>query len=210
MPLITAPVMVILLPGLLPAGLLILMLPLNVYVAWRERGALDRFGMTWITAGRVAGTLAGVAVLAALPPHRLGALVGAATLAAVVATLLAPSFTPDRKAFVAAGIVTGITETTTGVGGPPLALVYQHHPGPTLRATIAACFLVGEVISLALLALTHHVHRQHLYAAGLLIPALALGSVISRHVHRRLDDRVLRNLVLGFALLSGIVLLARA
>ncbi|HET9650648.1 MAG TPA: hypothetical protein VFP36_00580, partial [Usitatibacter sp.] len=57
--LITAPVMAMLAPQLVPVGLLALMLPLNAYVAWRERAALDRFGMTWITAGRVAGTAAG-------------------------------------------------------------------------------------------------------------------------------------------------------
>lgn len=207
--LITAPILAAVRPELLPAGLLILMLPLNAYVAWRERAALDRFGLTWITAGRVAGTAVGAWIVAALPPRRLGLLVGAATVAAVVATWLAPSFTAGRKAFLGAGVVTGITETATGVGGPPLALVYQHHPGATLRATIAACFLVGELLSLALLAAAGHVGGEHLRAAGVLLPALAVGSVASRHVHRRLDGALLRTVVLGSALLSGIALLAR-
>jgi hypothetical protein len=29
----------------------------------------------------------------------------------------------------------------------------QHHPAPTLRATIALCFLLGEIFSLAVLAM---------------------------------------------------------
>ena len=41
-------------------------------------------------------------------------------------------------AFLAAGLITGITETATGIGGPPLALTLQHRPVSEMRATIAA------------------------------------------------------------------------
>lgn len=54
---------------------------------------------------------------------------------------------------MSAGSITGVTETATGIGGPPLALVFQHHPGPVVRTTIAACFLVGQVVSLVMLML---------------------------------------------------------
>jgi hypothetical protein len=36
-------------PDLVPVSLLMLMIPLNVYVAWREWEALDRSGVTWTT-----------------------------------------------------------------------------------------------------------------------------------------------------------------
>ena len=49
--------------SLLPVTLLILMLPLNFVVAWRERDAIDRQGTTWITVGRFFGTFLGMAVL---------------------------------------------------------------------------------------------------------------------------------------------------
>jgi uncharacterized protein len=207
--LITAPVAALVFPRLLPAGLLVLMLPLNGYVAWRERGAVDRSGGAWITGGRVVGTAGGLWLLSAVSAQHLNTLVGAATLFAVLATILAPSFKPGRRAFVTAGVVTGITETATGVGGPPLALVYQHHPGPTLRSTIAVCFLAGEAMSLALLAATGRVGPDQLAAAGLLLPALGLGSAMSRRFHHRLDGRVLRAVVLAFALASAIAVLVR-
>jgi len=131
--LIVAPVLGFLAPQLLPVCLLALMIPLNVYVAWRERAALDRSGAGWITLGRFAGTFGGLWVLAALSSSHLNMLIGAATVLAAVATLVAPSFTPGRPACITAGLITGITETATGIGGPPLALVYQHQPAPTLR-----------------------------------------------------------------------------
>jgi len=207
--LIVAPVLGFLAPQLLPVCLLALIIPLNVYVAWRERAALDRSGAGWITLGRFAGTFGGLWVLAALSSSHLNMLIGAATVLAAVATLLAPSFTPGRPACVAAGLITGITETATGIGGPPLALVYQHQPAPTLRSTIAFCFLVGQLISLAFLTALGRATTSQFAAAAALVPALIVGATLSRLLHRRIDARAMRIAVLVFALVSGGVLLFR-
>jgi uncharacterized membrane protein YfcA len=207
--LIVAPIVGLLAPALLPVCLLVLMLPLNVYVAWRERAALDRSGAGWITLGRLVGTFGGLWILAAMPASALNVLIGAATILAATATLVLPSFRAGRQAFIAAGLVTGITETATGIGGPPLALVYQHHAAAVLRSTIAFCFLVGELISLATLAVAGRTNATQFEAALLLVPPLVLGAMLSRHVHHRLDGRVLRAFVLVFAIVSGAVLLLR-
>src|SRR5581483_8404210 len=124
--LILAPVLALLAPDLLPVCLLALMVPLNIYVAWRERGALDRRGAAWITAGRFLGMFGGLWLLEVVTTSRLHLLVGVVIVLAAVLTLLMPVFEPGPRAFVGVGVATGISETATGVGGPPLALVYQH------------------------------------------------------------------------------------
>lgn len=207
--LITAPVMALVAPQLLPVTLLALMLPLNAYVAWRERGALDLASAGWITAGRIVGTFGGLWLLVVLSAHHLAVLVGVATIAASAATLAAPSFRASRPTYVAAGLVTGISETATGIGGPPLALVYQHHPAPALRSTIAFCFLVGEIVSLVFLAAAGKAQAPEFMGALLLLPALVAGALMSRAVHRRVGGRLLRTLVLAFAIVSGTLLLLR-
>ncbi|MBE3075900.1 MAG: sulfite exporter TauE/SafE family protein, partial [Actinobacteria bacterium] len=90
-----------------------------------------------------------------------------------------------------------------------LALVYQHRPAPVLRSTVALCFVVGEVLSLGLLAANGQVHASQFRAAFVLIPALAFGALTSRWVHHRVDGPVMRGVVLTFALASGAVLLLR-
>ena len=207
--LIAAPVMAMLAPGLVPVGLLVLMMPLNAYVAWRERRALDWPSAGRITLGRFVGTFGGLALLVVLSAQSLAILIGAATIAACVATLAAPSFRPTTRAYLAAGFVTGISETATGIGGPPLALVYQHHPPAALRSTIAFCFLVGEAISLVMLAFAGQTTAAQFVQALTLVPALALGAVLSRATHDRLPARATRSLVLGFAIISAVVLLVR-
>jgi uncharacterized membrane protein YfcA len=205
--LIVAPVLGLVRPDLLPVCLLLLMLPLNLHVAWRERRAIDRAGVGWITAGRLVGTLGGLWVLTALSAASLNLLIGVATMAAALAALAAPAFAPKAGSCVAAGLVTGVTETATGVGGPPLALLYQHRPAANLRATIAVCFFVGEVVSLALLAAAGRLGLDQVLAAALFLPAVAAGSLASRVVHQKLDGGVLRIGVLLFALVSGAFLL---
>ncbi|MCT4352211.1 sulfite exporter TauE/SafE family protein [Streptomyces sp. Je 1-79] len=205
--LIVAPVAGILDPGLLPVFVLASMIPLNAYVTWRERTSLDLRGAGWITAARLAATPGGLALLLLIPDRSLGLFVGLATVLAAVASLAAPAFTPGRAAYVGAGAVTGLTETATGVGGPPLALVYQHRPPAELRSTVAACFLVGEVASLLLLFATGEGEPADLGWACALLPAIAVGAWLSRLVHHRLDARRMRVFVLVFALVSGVVLI---
>lgn len=208
--LIVAPVLTLLAPELLPVCVLILMLPLNAYVAWRERHALDRRGASWISAGRLVGTFGGLAVLMALSAKALSVFVGLSTIAAAVVTWFIPAFTPGLAAFIIAGLITGVTETATGIGGPPLALTYQHRPPAEMRATMAMCFLVGELMSLAILLFMGKVQTHHLTVALQLLPALAVGAIASRYVHTRINARVMRLFVQAFAVLSGLALLLKA
>ncbi|MCQ0969580.1 sulfite exporter TauE/SafE family protein [Paracoccus sp. TK19116] len=207
--LIVAPIFGILAPQYLPVTLLILMLPLNFHIAWRERDRIDRSGTGWITLGRFFGTFAGLWMLAALSGDQLGLAVGWFTVIAAAAALLAPRFDPNRPAALGVGLFTGVTETATGIGGPPLALLYQHAPGPVLRSTVATCFFVGEVISLVILALMGMFQIAQANAALTLMPAVLIGSGLSRLTHAHIKGPALRYGVLGFAVVSGIFLILR-
>jgi uncharacterized membrane protein YfcA len=207
--LIVVPVLGLLAPEQLPVCVLVLMLPLNCYVAWRERAGLDLRSGGWITTGRIAGTFVGLWVLTVLSASGMNLLIGIATLSAVAATMLMPAFTPARGVYVAVGLITGVTETATGIGGPPLALVYQHHPPAVMRSTIALCFLVGELLSLALLWYAGRAQAAQMAGALQLLPALVAGALLSRLAQQRVDSRVLRQFVMLFSIASGAVLLLR-
>jgi uncharacterized protein len=194
-------------PDLLPGCVLILMLPLNVYVSHREWQAIDWRGVSWITLGRCAGGVVGLFVLAVLSPVALRLFVGIATILTAFASMLSSSLTLRPAVLIGAGVITGVTETTTGIGGPPLALVYQHQPGRVLRATLAVCSMLGQLMSLVLLAGSGRLSQGQLGAALWLLPALAAGGLLSRWSHGRIDGRPMRLAMLAFALVSGVVCL---
>lgn len=207
--LVVAPVLAFMSPELLPVSLLLLMVPLNLFTVWREHHTFDWRGASWITLGRVVGTLAGAGVLVLLTSHRLNLLIGGATIAIALVTMAAPAFSPNRGAFLTVGLLTGISETATGIGGPPLAMAYQHHRPEVLRSTVAGCFLLGELLSIATLAVLGRATWQQMLAAALLLPFLAMGAIISSFARRKLNERLLRALVLIFAVISGAFLIAR-
>ncbi|WP_439617331.1 sulfite exporter TauE/SafE family protein [Shinella sp.] len=207
--LIVAPVVGMLKPDLLPVTLLLLMLPLNLHVAVRERDHVDWSGAKWITVGRFAGTFAGLWLLVALSVDQLDLAVGIFTVVAAGAALVAPPFSPNKPSALGVGLFTGVTETATGIGGPPLALLYQHAKAPVLRATVALCFFVGEIMSLVVLAFSGRIGSEQLLAALYLTPPVLLGSAASRLAHHRIGGRGLRLGVLAFAIVSGLFLILR-
>ncbi|MER1939872.1 sulfite exporter TauE/SafE family protein [Castellaniella sp. FW104-16D08] len=207
---LSAPIVTLFAPGLIPVMLLVLMIPLNAYVGWRERAAIDWRGVKLISIGRFAGTFLGLWILLVVNLHQLSLLIGWSTLIAAIVALLSPSFDLGKKGLGLVGLITGITETSTGVGGPPLALAYQHKSGSVLRSTVALCFLVGEVISIVVLAIGGKVDAHTLLVSLQMLPFLVLGSYASKFVHHRLDGPLLRYLVLGFSSVSGIVVILQA
>ena len=208
--LIVVPLAAVMRPDLLPGSVLILMVPLNAFVAWRERHHLEWPSLSWITAGRFFGTFAGLWVLLAVTTATLNLIIGVITIVAALITKLSPAFKPTHTAYVGAGFITGVTETATGIGGPPLAIVYQHHPAPQVRATIALCFLLGEIFSIVALIAKGRLGLTQLQEAALLVLPLVLGLLASGPAHRAITAERLRDALLVFAVVSGIVLIVQS
>src|SRR4026209_435577 len=93
--LVVTPVLGLVAPEMLPVAVLVLMLPLNFYLACRERAALDFRSGAWVTAGRLVGTFGGLWVLMVLSASHLNLLIGVSTIVAAAVTLAMPAFRPS-------------------------------------------------------------------------------------------------------------------
>lgn len=206
---IAAPVAAVVQPDALPAAMIILSLPMTAGSAVRERDHIDRAGVAYATLGRLPGIAVGTFVVARLDPAELSTWIGAMVVAASLMSVARSDVAVTRGSAAVAGAVAGVMGTTSSMGGPPLALLYQREPGPILRSTLGAAFLIGSLLSLIALAWAGHVARWH-WALGLaLLPAVALGLVASRSFHARIDAGWLRPAVVGFACLAGLAVVAR-
>ena len=201
---VSVPVLALAVPKALPVTAILLGVPVSIGMARYERAALDRSGVGWIIAGRVPGTVAGALVVATVSTATLQALAGAVVLALVLASLAVPPLPVRPSTQVAAGVVSGVTGTSAGIGGPPLALLYQHHPGPTMRSTLAVAFVFGTSLSLISLGVAGQVHLDQVLLGLGLVPVVIAGSITGRRLHRFLDRGWLRPAVL---VLSGITAL---
>ena len=141
MNLVSVPVFALVLPAALPVTVIVLGIPIAIWMVRYERHAIDRVGVGWIIAGRVPGTIVGAWVVATVSTSMLQSLAGAIVLLLVVGSVAMPPFRVRPESQVGAGIVSGFTGTSAGIGGPPLALLYQHHPGSTMRSTLGFVLL---------------------------------------------------------------------
>lgn len=201
--LIVVPVLTLLIPRALPATVILISLPTAFGLALRERGAIDRPQVVYSSAGRMVGALSGAMLLSLFRPESLSVLVGAFILVAVVLSIYRPALDVGMATGLSAGFASGLMGTAAGVGGPPMAIAYQDLPGPKLRSTIAASFIIGTFVSLGALALVGRVEGWHVLFALELLPGVAAGLLMSRYTARLLDGRWLRPAVLAFAAVSG-------
>jgi len=204
--LLAVPVLALFEPAAVPAATTMMALPLANGMAVAERGHVDWPGVGWLMVGRIPGTMVGAAIVAVVAASTLSVLAGAAVLVAVALSLVTTTLVVNRATTMSAGLASGIMGTATSIGGPPLALLYQHHEGPILRSTLAVTIGIGTVISLGGQAVAGAVHGWQLLLALSLLPGVATGLALGRVVSRRVDERWLRPAVLAFA--TGAALLA--
>lgn len=208
--LVTAPVVTLLAPELMPAFMLWLALTMPLVTLVREHHDIDWRGLGWTLPTRVVGTGAGVALLAWFPPAGLGVAVGTMVLLSVLLTVRAVEIPVRPLTLSTAGFVSGVTGTATSIGGPPMAILYQHRPPSQIRSTLGLFFVIGAALSLVGLALAGRLELSAFLLAMSMVPALVLGFVISRHVGRRVPAHRIRTGVLLVSGLSAVVLLVRS
>lgn len=208
--LVAAPIITLLEPRLMPVSLLVLGAFLPLITLLREHDEIDWRGLAWSLPSRLPGTWLGVVLLGVLTERTIGIVVAVVVLFGVALTAGQPLVPKTVMTLVAAGFVSGITSTTSAIGGPPVALVYQSRPAREIRTTLAVYFVVGAVISLTGLALGQRVSGGDLAIGLALVPALLIGSWVGGRLLGLVDGTRMRTAVLGVCVASALVLLLRS
>ena len=210
MNLVSVPVFALVAPEVLPVAAIVLGVPISITMVRHEHAALDRSGLGWLIGGRVPGSVIGALVVAAASTRSLQIVVATFILAIAVVSAVAPAIPVRPATQAAAGVVSGITSTTAGIGGPPVALLYQRHPGPTMRSTMAATFFIGTILSLGVLGLTGSVELHAVVVGAALAPVVLVGTILGRRLHDLLEKGWMRPAVLTFSIVSALWVLADA
>ncbi len=208
--LVAAPVVAIVAPALVPAVPLVWAVLYPLATLWREWRDADWPGLGWAVGGRVPGTAVGVVIVAWFSDRLLGVATALMVLVAVLLTWRAVRLPVTRTSLGTAGFIGGVTGTATSIGGPPVALVYQHHSGPQIRASMAAYFVLGGLISIVGLAVGGQMTRHDLYVSLLLTPVLVLAHLVSGPLRGTLDRGYTRLAVLLICGASALGLLVRS
>jgi uncharacterized membrane protein YfcA len=207
--LVAAPLLILLDESFVPAPIVVASLLLNALMIRREgQGAFDPTVKPAMVA-QVPGAIGAGVVLAVLPERGLSLLFAALVLVGVGVSAAGWHLRPTRRTLAGAGFAAGFMGTISGIGGPPVALVYQRSSGPALRATLSRFFLVGGVVSLAVLVASGRVDADDLRACLVTVPGSTLGFAASAPVARRLDRGSVRPVVLVVSSLAAAAVVLR-
>ena len=188
--LMAAPLLALLAPELVPVPTIWMGLATAAWAAWTDRGDI-RWREVWIgSAGRMTGVVIGVAVLSLVAGAQgfslvFGLMVGLAVLLSLIGWRLAL----NPATLVGMGTLSGMMGTITGVGAPPMALIYHGRTATHARPTLSAFFTVGCVLSLAGLYLSGIGDAHDIVLAALLVPPMVLGTALARRMKTRFDRR---------------------
>jgi len=208
--LISVPVLILIDPRLVPGPMLCNAIVLTALLAHRERRSIDFVGVGWALAGRFPGTALGALALLVLPRQQLTLAFALLVLAAVVLSGLPIRVRPTRAGLIGAGALSGFMGTTVAMGGPPMALLFQHAAGARLRGTLSGFFVVGASVSLLAVIAIGRFGRGELTLALGLLPGILIGFLLSGRTTGLLDRGYTRPAVLALAGATGLVALLRA
>jgi hypothetical protein len=207
---VAAPLAVLVEPDMVPGPLLVTAFTIAAAVSVRDRAALDLRAVGWALAGRVPGVIAGTWALSHLSSWALQVMLGSMVLAAAVVSAAGWSIRRTPRSEMGVGAISGFTGTTTSIGGPPMALLYQHDAAARLRANLSGFLVVGTAMSIGLLAVAGEFGRRDLQLGLPLVPAVLVGFAMSRRCTPWLDRGYSRPVVLVASALGALAVLARA
>ncbi len=208
--LVAAPVAALVMPEAVPELLLWLAAAMAAATLAHEHRGVDWRGLVWAVPARVLGTVVGVMVVATLSAREIGIAVALMVLVAVALTARTVMLPVNRATLPVAGFVSGVTGTATSIGGPPLALLYQHRPPTVVRPTLAAYFVIGACLSLVGLGVGGQLEARYLWLSLALSPSLLVGFAVAVPLRERLPVAAVRRAILAVCALSAAALLVRS
>ncbi|MEM7339595.1 MAG: sulfite exporter TauE/SafE family protein [Actinomycetota bacterium] len=207
---VSAPVLVVLDPALVPAVVIGMGVPASLLVIWRERANVRLATVQWVLLGRLPGSYLGALAVVALGDRALALMFAVSLLTAVGLSVAGLQVRHTAPNMAAVGLVSGAMGTATSIGGPPLALLYQRESGPDLRAAMSVLLATGSVMSLSFLALGGAYSWFDAQRTIAFYPVVLLGFAASRWTVRWLDGGYTRAAVLVFAAGAALLIGARA
>jgi len=208
--LFAVPLLALINPELIPIPILIVNPIMNLMLAWRERGNVDRPALISALVGRVPGVVLGVVALSLISSDHLGLLFGILLLIAIGLQLSGLTLSRTRRSVTLAGGVSGFMATAVGVGGPPMALALKDLPGPSFRATMSPYFVIGSSLSILGLILGGQFEISDIWNSLLLLPAAIAGILISGPLRSRVDSGRIVYFIYFLSSAGAIALLLRS
>ncbi|WP_375750048.1 sulfite exporter TauE/SafE family protein [Vibrio sp. HN007] len=200
---VAAPLLYPMAPEYVPGPICVAGFVVSVMNALKYRQDISVGGLKVAILWRIPGSIAGGLLLSIVSAKFLSLWLGALVLIALGISLLPFRLEPTSNRMAIAGLMSGLMGTSSGIGGPPMALLLQHQEANSLRGNLSAFFLFSSILSIVVLVVMGHFTMHHLYISLPLIPAVWLGYRLARLCVNRIPKEWIRIFALGLCFISG-------
>ena len=121
------------------------------------------------------------------------------------------SLIANKKNITIAGACSGFMGTLIGIGGPPMAIVYQNSSARNVVATLNMFFGIGALFSVLLLIYIDLINFREVMRCLFLAPALIIGVMLGRqNIVKNYVNQNLKKLILIVCFVSALIVLGQA
>ncbi len=162
--------------------------------------------------GRVIGTFLSVPLIAlTIGTNNFLIIFGIVLLITIPLSALKWNLKANKKNIVIAGTCSGFMGTLTGVGGPPMGIVYQNSESRNVVATLNMFFGLGALFSVIVLANMNLLNTTIAIKCLFLAPGLVMGIVFGRlEIVKKFVKIKFKLLILAVCVVSSLLVLLLA
>ena len=196
--------------SLVPAPMIFASLSLSGLMAYRERHSIDWDHVPVTLIGLIPGSFFGAYILSSVPANNLGIVFGTVILLGILITGSGIEMRRTHATAAVSGALSGAMGTSSGIGAPLLALLYQKEKGPRVRATLAVLYTGASILILIILFGFDHFSADDMRSGALLIPGFLIGFWVANHFTAHIDRAGTRVAVLCVSGAAAVALIVRS
>lgn len=205
---IVAPIMTLVAPDWVPGTVLLIGLVVGLGSMFNARDTIVLKDLPPGFSGRLAGAIVAASIASmVVGSAALPMVVGSIVLFAVLLNLWGLRLAITPASLLGAGFTAGIMGTLSGIGAPPMAILYANVEARRSAATQNAFFGWGMLVSIIALAAVGLIRAPQVAFAASLAPLVPLSLFIVRPLATRVERGSIRPWALGLSACSAVILL---
>lgn len=195
-------------------GNLLMDIPVNAYIAWKNRKSFSMRKTLPLTLAVLAGVIPGTYMLTLSSPWILKALLGILVMGLGIEMLTRSRSKPIKPNKALAVVISFISGVCSGIFGINMLFVaYLERTSADrseFRGNICFVFLVENVFRFVNYLILGVFTKESLILFAASIPAIVLGMLTGSRVDKKLDEKKVKKIVIAMFLLGGISIFIKA
>lgn len=194
---------------LVPVPVVFASLTLTMMMVYQGREHIDKENMPQVSIGMLLGIFVALYIFKTIEFEYLGLIFGSIILFSVFISIKIKDFKLTHKMNYGGGFVAGVMGALAAVGGQVLALLFQNHPLPSIKATLAFLYTIFSLVMLVVFYIADELTLGQLVSGLYMMPGFIIGFFMAPLFAKYFNPRYAKPVVLGMATFGALMLIGK-